>query len=101
MLRIIFGPMREEANRGWRKLHKEELHNLYSLSSIVRVIKSRMMRWVELVIHMEEKKCNTILIGDSVGKRPFERPRCRQDNVKLYLGEIKWEGVDWISFGSG
>jgi hypothetical protein len=52
VLRRIFGPMRDEVTGGWRKLHNEELHGLYSSSSIVRVIKARRIRWAEHVARM-------------------------------------------------
>jgi hypothetical protein len=54
VLRRIFGPIRDGVTRGWRKLHNEELHNLYSSPSIIRIIKSRRMRWVEHVARMGE-----------------------------------------------
>jgi hypothetical protein len=54
-LRRIFGPKRDGVTGGWRKLHKEELHNLYSSPSIIRIIKSRRMRWVGHVGRMEKK----------------------------------------------
>jgi hypothetical protein len=64
VLRRIFGPKRDEETGGWRKLHNEELHNLYSSPSIIKIIKSRMMRWVGHVARMEEKRavCR-ILVG--------------------------------------
>jgi hypothetical protein len=55
-LRRIFGPKRDKATRGWRKLYNKELHNLYSSPSIIRMIKSRRMRWAGHVARMEEKK---------------------------------------------
>jgi hypothetical protein len=56
VLRRIFGPRRDEVTGGWRKLHNEELHNLYSSPSIIRIIKSRRMRWVRYVARMAEKR---------------------------------------------
>jgi hypothetical protein len=56
VLRRIFGPKRNEVTGGWRKLHNEELHNLYSSPSIIRMIKSRRMRWAGIVARMVEKK---------------------------------------------
>jgi hypothetical protein len=55
VLRRIFGPKRDELTGGWRKLHDEELHNLYSSPSLIRIIKSRRMRWAEHVARMEER----------------------------------------------
>jgi hypothetical protein len=64
-LRRIFGPKRDEVTGGWRKLHNEELHNLYSSPSIIRMTKSRRMRWAGNVARMVEKR-NTyrILVGN-------------------------------------
>jgi hypothetical protein len=53
----IFGPKRDEVTEGWRKLHNEELHNLYSSPSIIRIIKSRRMRLVGHVAYMEKEEC--------------------------------------------
>jgi hypothetical protein len=70
---------------GWRKLHNEELHNLYSSPSIIRIIEFRRMRWAGHVARMEEKrKVYRLLVGKPEGKRPIGRPRCRwMDNVKM------------------
>jgi hypothetical protein len=69
VLRRIFGPKREGVTRGWRKLHNEELHNLYSSPSIIRIIKSRTMRWAEHVARMREKRnVYRLLVGKPVGK---------------------------------
>jgi hypothetical protein len=72
VLRRIFGPKRDEVTGGWRKLHNEELQNLYSLLSIIRMIKSRRMRWAAHVARMWAKK-NTyrILVVNPEGKRPL------------------------------
>jgi hypothetical protein len=62
----------------WRKLHNEELHNLYSSPDIIRQVKSRRMRWVEHVARIgEERKLYNILVGKPEGKRPLGRPRRR------------------------
>jgi hypothetical protein len=83
---------------GWRKLHNEELHNLYSSPSIIRIIKSRWMRWAGHVARMGEKgNMYKILVGKPEGKRPLGRPRCRWiDNIKMDLLEIGLNVVDWI-----
>jgi hypothetical protein len=97
-LRRIFGPKRDRVMSGWRKLHNEELHNLYSLPSIIRIIKSRRMRWAGHVARMGEKRnvCR-LLVGKSEEKRPLGRPRCRWiDNIKMGLLEIGLSVVDWI-----
>jgi hypothetical protein len=75
VLRRIFGPKREE-DRSWRKLHNDELHNLYSSSNIVRAIKQ--MRWAEHVARMREGRgVYRVLIGKPEFKRPLGRPRRR------------------------
>jgi hypothetical protein len=83
---------------GWRKLHNEELHNFYYLPSIIRIIKSRSIRWAENVARMGAKKnAYRILVGKQEGKRPLGRPRRRwEDNIKMDLREIGWSGMDWI-----
>jgi hypothetical protein len=76
MLRIL-GPKREE-DGSWRKLHNDEIHILYSSPNIVRVIKSRRMRWAGHVSRMEEGRgVYRVLVGRSEGKRPPGRPRHR------------------------
>jgi hypothetical protein len=80
------------------KLLKEELHNLYSSSSIIRMIKSRRMRWARHVARLREKRneCR-ILVGKTEFKRPLGRPRRRRvNNIKMDLREIGWDGMDWI-----
>jgi hypothetical protein len=100
VLRRIFGPKRDEVTGGWRKLHNEELHrpNLYSSPSIIRMIKSRRIRWAGHVARMGAKRnAYRILVGNPEGKRPLRRPRRRWvDNIKIDLGEIGWGGGDWI-----
>jgi hypothetical protein len=94
----MFGPKSDEVTGGWRKLHNKELCDLYSSPSIIRIIKSRRMRWAEQVAQMGEKR-NTyrLLVGKSEGKTLLGRPRGRWvDNIKMNLGEIEWGGVDWI-----
>jgi hypothetical protein len=74
VLRKIFGPKRDEVTGEWRKLHNEELHDLYSLPSIIRIIKSRRMRWADHVARMEEKRnAYRLLVGKPEGKRPLGR----------------------------
>jgi hypothetical protein len=103
VLRRIFGPKRDRVTGGRRKLHNEELHNLYSSSSIIRIIKSRRMRWAGHVAWMGEKRnVNRFLVGKPEGKRPLGRPRCRwMDSIKmdLFRDRIECCGLDW--FGSG
>jgi hypothetical protein len=90
VLRRIFGPKRDEVTGGWRKLHNEELRDLYSSPSIIRIIKSRRMRWVRYVARMGEKKnVYMLFVGMPEGKRQLGRPRRKcVDNLKMYLLEI-------------
>jgi hypothetical protein len=83
---------------GWRKLHNEELHNLYSSPSIVRIIKSRRMRWAGHVARIGEKRnVHRLLVGKPEGKRPLGRPRRRWiDNIKMDLLEMGVSVVDSI-----
>jgi hypothetical protein len=83
---------------GWRKLHNEELHNLYCSPSIIRIIKSRRMRWAGHVAGMGEKRnAYGILVGKQEGKRPLGSPRRRlEDNTRMDLREIGLGGMAWI-----
>jgi hypothetical protein len=87
VLRRIFGPKKDGVMGGWRKLHNEDLHNLYSLASIIRILKTRRMRWVGHVARMGEKRnVYRLLVGKPEVKRPLGRPRCRWiDNIKMDL----------------
>jgi hypothetical protein len=98
VLRRIFGPKRDEVKGKWRKLHNEELDDLYCSPSFVRVIKSRRMRWVGHVARIGEGKVvYRILVGKFEGKKPFGRPRLRwKDNIKMYLQEVGCGVMDWI-----
>jgi hypothetical protein len=95
VLRRIFGPKRDEVTGGGRKLHNEELHVLYSSSSIVRVIKARRMRWVGQVARMGVVRNAYILVGRPEGRRPLGRPRHRwEDNININIREIGFGDVD-------
>jgi len=98
MLRRIFGPRRYEVMGKWRRLHNEELNDLYSSLIIVRVIKSRRMRWVRHVARMgEEREAYRVLVGKPEGKRPLGRPRRRWvDNIRNDLQEVGCGYMDWI-----
>jgi hypothetical protein len=87
VLRRVFGPKRDEMTREWRKLHNEELNDLYSLPNIVRVVKLRQMRWAVHVARMGEARgVHRVLVGKPEGKRPLGRPRRRwEDNIKMDL----------------
>jgi hypothetical protein len=80
------------------KLHKEELHDLYSSPNNVRVIKSRRMRWAGHVARMGERRgVYRVLMGKPEGKRPLWRPMRRwEDNIKMDLQEVGCWGMDWI-----
>jgi hypothetical protein len=79
-------------------LHNEELRDLNSSPSIIRIIKSRRMRWADHVARMGEKRnAYRLLVGKPEGKRPLGRPRCRWvDNIRMDRGEVGWSDVDWI-----
>jgi hypothetical protein len=99
VLRRIFGPKKDEVTGGRRKLHNEELYDLYSSPSTITMIKSRRLKWAGNVARIGKKKKNAyrLLVGKSKGKRPLGRPRRRRvENIKMDLGEIGWGGVDWI-----
>jgi hypothetical protein len=97
VLRKIYEPKREE-DRSWRKLHNDELRKLYSSPNIVRVIKSRRLRWAEHVARMGEGRgVYRVLVGRPEGKRPLGRPRHRwEDNIKMDLRGIGIDGTNWI-----
>ena len=81
VLRRVFGPKRDEVTGEWKKLHNEELRDLYSLPNIVQVVKSRRMTWAGHVAHMgEERGVHRILVGKPEGKKPMGRPRHRWEN---------------------
>jgi hypothetical protein len=98
VLRRIFGPKKDEVTGGWRKLHNEELHGLYSSTSIVRVIRARRMRWAGHVARMGKVRgAYNILVCRPEGRRPLGRPSRRwEDNIKMDLTEIGLGDVDWI-----
>jgi hypothetical protein len=105
VLRRVFGPKRDEVTGEWRKLHNEELNDLYSLPNIVRVVKSRRMRWAGHVVRMgEDRDVYRVLVGKPEGKRPLGRPRRRrEDNIKdgssgTWRGS--W-GLDGVASGEG
>jgi hypothetical protein len=94
VLRRVFGPKRGEATGEWRKLHNEELHDLYYSPSMIRIINVRRMRWAAHVTRMGENR-NTyrLLVGKPEGKRPLGRPRRRW----VDLVEVGWDDVGWIN----
>ena len=98
VLRRVFGSKRDEATGEWRKLHNEELSDLYSLPNIVRVVKSRRMRWAGHVARMGEGRVvHRVLVGKPEGKRPLWRPRPRwEDNIKVDLQEVGGGCGNWM-----
>jgi hypothetical protein len=97
VLRKLFGPKREEDGK-WRKLHNDELHSLYSSPTIVRVIKSRRMRWAGHVARMGEGRGVYTVLGRMPDvKTPLGTPRRRwEDNIKKDLMEIGIDVANWI-----
>jgi hypothetical protein len=98
VVRRIFVPKRDEVTGEWRKLHNEELHDLYSSPSKIRIIKSRRMKWAGHVARKGEKKnAYRLLMRKPEGKRSLGRPRRRWvDNIRMDLGGVGWGDVDWI-----
>jgi hypothetical protein len=86
VLRRIFEPRRDEVTGDWRKLHNEDPHNLYSSPNIIRMIKSRRMRWTGHVARMGETNAYRILVGKPEGKRSLGIPRRRWvDTIKFFF----------------
>jgi len=98
VLRRIFGPRRDEVTGEWRRLHKEEVNDLYPSTNIVRVIKSRRMRWAGHVARMgEESEVYRGLLGKPEGRRQLGRPRRRWvDNIRTDLQTVGCGYMDWI-----
>ena len=98
VLRGVFGPKRDEITGEWRKLHNGEFSDLYSLPNIVRVVKSRRMRWAGNVTRMGEGRgVHRVLVGKPDGKRPLRRPRSRwEDNIKMDLQEVGGGCGNWM-----
>ena len=91
----IFGPKWDDRTGEWRKVHNEELRDLYSLPNIVRVVKSITMRWAGHVARLGEgRDVHRVLVGKPEGKSPLGRPRRRwEDNIKMDLQGV---GADWM-----
>ena len=98
VLMRILGPKRDEVTGDWRKLHNEELNNLYFSPNIVGVIKPRRMRWAGHVAHMGEGRgVYRVLVGKPEVRRPLGRPRRRwEDNIRMDLREVGRGCVDWM-----
>jgi len=97
VLRRIFGP-KGKLTGEWRRLHNESLYYLHSSPSIMRVIKSRRMRWAGQVARLGERNSvYRVLVGKPEGKRPLGRPRRRwENNIKMDLQEVGCGGMDWF-----
>jgi len=98
VLRRIFGPRRDKVTREWRKFHNEELNDFYSSPNIVRMIKSRRMKWAGHVARIgEESVVYRFLVGKPEGRRPLGRPRRRwADNIRTDLQEMGCVYMDWF-----
>jgi hypothetical protein len=98
VLRRVFGPKRDDVTKEWRKLHNEDLNDLYSLPNIVRVVKLRRIRWAGHVARMgKDRGAYRVLVGKPEGKSPLGRPRRRwEDNIKIDLQEVGGGGGDWM-----
>jgi hypothetical protein len=105
VLRRIFGPKRDEVTGEWRKLHNEELHNLYLSPNIIRQIKSRRMRWSGHVARMGgDIKVYKVSVGRPEGKRTLGRPRRRWMGSEWILWRLVgcvWSGFSWLGTGTG
>ena len=107
VLRGIFGHKRDDVKQEWRKLHNEELNDLYFSPNRILVMKSRGMMWAVYVARMggEGRGVYRVLVGKPKGKRPLGRPRRRwEDNMKRYLQEVgcgEWNGSSWLRIGTG
>jgi len=106
VLRRIFGPKRDEVTGEWRKLHSKELSDLCSSPSIVRVIKSKRVRWARYVTRMGERRVvYRVLVGKPDGKRPLGRHRRKwEDNNKKFFRKWEvgvWTGSSWLRIGTG
>jgi hypothetical protein len=95
---VVFGLKRNEITREWRKLHNEELNDLYSLPIIVRVVKSRRMRWAGHVARRGKGRgVHRVLVGKPEERRPLGRPRLRwEDNIKMDLQEVGGGCGNWM-----
>jgi hypothetical protein len=106
VLRRIFGPKRDEVTGEWRRLHNKELYALYSSPNIIRVIKTRRLRWARHVARMGARRgAYRVLVGKPEGRRPLGRPRRRwEDNIEMDLREVgwgAWTGSIWLRIGTG
>jgi hypothetical protein len=97
VLRRIFGMKRDEVIGGWRKLHKEEFHNVYSAPSLIIMIKTKSMMGRTCSTHGEKTNSYTILVGNPQRRTPLVRHRRKwKDNAIIDLREIGWSGMGWV-----
>jgi hypothetical protein len=98
VLRRIFEPKRNEVTGKWRKLHNKKLNELYCSRNVIRLIKSRRMRWAGHVGRMwERRSVYRVLMRKPERRRPLGRPRLRwEDNIKMDLQEVGCGSMDWI-----
>jgi hypothetical protein len=98
VLRRVFWPKRNEVTGEWRKLHNEKQSDRYALPNIVRVVKSRRMRWTGHMARMgEDRVVHRVLVGKSEGKRPPKKPRRRwENNIKMDLQEVGGGYGNWM-----
>jgi hypothetical protein len=101
VLRRMFGPKRDEVTGDWRKVHNKELHDLYSSPSIIRIIKSRTMRWTGHVARMGKKRnVYRLLVGKPEGKRPLGGCITLRWILERWDG-VMWTGLVWLRIGTG
>jgi hypothetical protein len=106
VLMRMFGPKRDEVTGEWRRLHNEELNDLYSSPNVIRMIKSRIIRWAGHVAHMEEGRgAYRIMVGDLREGDHLEDPGVDgDDDIKMDLQEVgwgAWTGLIWLRIGTG
>jgi hypothetical protein len=92
VLRRIFGPKRDEVTGEWRRLHNKELYALYSSPNIIRMIKTRKLRWTGHVAYMRKRRgAERVVVGKPEGRKLLGRPRHRWEvNIKMDLREVVW-----------
>jgi hypothetical protein len=97
VFRMMFGPKKDEVTEDWRILRNKKLYGLYTSRNIIRVTKSRRMRWALHVARVGDRRgAYIVLVGRPEGRRPLEKPRPRwEDNIKMDLQEVGWGGMDW------
>jgi hypothetical protein len=97
VLRRIFGSKRDEVTGKWRQLHKEELRKLCSLPSKIRIIKSKRMRWAGHIARMERRRMHVGFWWENQKEKQLGKPRRRWvDNIRMNVGGVGWNDVNWI-----